>query len=173
LLVRIDAVAIKVCQVQGLARYPVCEGAIARALVAQQQVLWFGTWKGDEAQYLPDWIASDRKRFPTALDAGGKASNSLSPHGAATLEADRKAFGALMKHLREIDENDRTVILVQVENEPEIVGPARDHSPEANKLFKGPVPEEFVAALKRETRNLDAVLRPPVRRRGVHDLLHG
>jgi hypothetical protein len=74
----------------------------------------------------------------------------MSPHGAATLAADRKAFGVLLKHIKEIDEKDRTVILVQVENEPGIVGPARDHSPEANKLFNGPVPDEFVTALKRK-----------------------
>jgi len=113
-------------------------------------VLWFGTWKGDETQFLPDWITSNPARFPKALDGDGKVSNSLSPHGAATLEADRKAFAALMKHLREIDENDRTVILVQVENEPGIVGPARDHSPGANKLFNGRVPAEFVTALKKK-----------------------
>ena len=113
-------------------------------------VLWFGTWKGDETAYLPSWITSNPTRFPKALDGDGKASSSLSPHGAATLEADRKAFAALMKHIREIDENDRTVILVQVENEPGIVGPARDHSPEADKLFHGPVPAEFAAALKKQ-----------------------
>ena len=113
-------------------------------------VLWFGTWKGDEATYLPDWVTSNSKRFPKALDADGKPSNSLSPHGAATLEADRKAFGALLKRLREIDENDRTVILVQVENEPGIVGPPRDYSAEATKLFNGPVPDEFVTALKKK-----------------------
>jgi len=121
-----------------------------RAHGLRADVLWFGTWKGDETTYLPDWITSDPKRFPTALDADGKPSKSLSPHGAATLEADRKAFGALLKNIKEIDENDRTVILVQVENEPGIVGPARDHSPEANKLFNGPVPEEFVTALKKK-----------------------
>ena len=121
-----------------------------RAHGLRADVLWFGTWKGDETTYLPDWITSNPKRFPTALDADGKPSKSLSPHGAATLEADRKAFGALLKNIKEIDENDRTVILVQVENEPGIVGPARDHSPEATKLFSGPVPDEFVTALKKK-----------------------
>jgi hypothetical protein len=38
---------------------------------------------------------------------------------------------------------------VQVENEAGLLGSARDHSPEANKLFNGPVPEEFVTALKK------------------------
>ena len=113
-------------------------------------VLWFGSWKGDETTYLPDWVRSDPARFPTALFADGKASNSISPHGAATLQADRTAFAALLKHIREIDAADRTVILVQVENEPGVVGPARDHSPEANKLFNGPVPAAFVTALKKK-----------------------
>jgi len=66
------------------------------------------------------------------------------------LEADRKAFTALMKHIRAFDENDRTVILVQVENEAGILGSARDHSAEANKLFNGLVPAEFATALKKQ-----------------------
>jgi hypothetical protein len=113
-------------------------------------VLWFGTWKAGEWDYYPDWMTSNPKRFPHALDEDGKPLRSLSPLGAATLEADRKAFAALMKHIREIDESDRTVILVQVENEAGILGSARDHSPEANKLFAGPVPEAFATALKKK-----------------------
>lgn len=111
-------------------------------------VLWFGTWKGDEAQFLPDWVKADRARFPMALAADGNATKSLSPHGSATLDADRKAFKALMTNLRRIDANERTVIMVQVENEPGIVGSARDHSAEADRLFRAPVPAEFVTALK-------------------------
>ena len=121
-----------------------------RAHALRAIVLWFGTWKGGDDTFLPDWVRSNPKRFPHALDEGGKALRTLSPHGATTLEADRKAFTALMKHIREIDENDRTVILVQVENEAGILGSARDHSAEANKLFNGPVPGEFVSALKKQ-----------------------
>jgi len=112
-------------------------------------VLWFGTWKGGDDTFQPEWVRSDPARFPKALGEDGKAVRTLSPLGTATLEADRRAFAALMKHIREIDENDRTVILVQVENEAGLLGTARDHSPEANKLFNGPVPEEFVTALKK------------------------
>ena len=35
-----------------------------RAHALRAIVLWFGTWKGDEAQYLPDWITSNPARFP-------------------------------------------------------------------------------------------------------------
>jgi hypothetical protein len=113
-------------------------------------VLWFGTWKGGDVTFQPEWVRSNPARFPKALDEDGKALRTLSPHGAATLEADRKAFAALMKHIREIDENERTVILVQVENEAGLLGSARDHSPEANKLFNDTVPEQFAAALKKK-----------------------
>ena len=114
-------------------------------------VLWFGTWKGGDDTFQPEWVRSNPARFPKALDEDGKAVRTLSPLGAATLAADRKAFAALMKHIREIDENDRTVILVQVENEAGLLGTAREHSPEANALFNGPVPKEFVTALKKKS----------------------
>jgi len=120
-----------------------------RAHALRAIVLWFGTWKGGDDTFQPDWVRYNPARFPHALDEDGKALRSLSPLGARTLEADRKAFAALMKHIREIDENDRTVILVQVENEAGILGSARDHSPEANKLFNGPVPTGFATALKK------------------------
>jgi hypothetical protein len=56
----------------------------------------------------------------------------------------------MMKHLREIDEADRTVIMVQVENEPGSLGSVRDFSPESNKLFSGPAPSHLVTALKKK-----------------------
>ena len=59
-------------------------------------VLWFGTWKAGEWDYYPDWITSNPRRFPHALDEGGKALKSLSPLGAAILEADRKPVAAGM-----------------------------------------------------------------------------
>jgi hypothetical protein len=110
--------------------------------------LWFGTWKNGAMDYVPAWVKADTKRFPRVLDYGGRPIRVLSPHGQATLEADRTAFGELMKHIKEIDSNDHTVILVQVENESGILGSPRDYSPESTKLFNGPVPENLVAGLK-------------------------
>jgi uncharacterized protein DUF5597/glycosyl hydrolase family 35 len=120
-----------------------------RARGLRAVVLWFGTWKGEETQFLPDWIKADRRRFPTALDGRGRATASLSPFGQTTLAADRRAFVALMQNLRDIDQHDRTVILVQVENEPGIMGTARDHSAQAQRLFDAPIPAPLAAALKR------------------------
>jgi hypothetical protein len=113
-------------------------------------VLWFGTWKNGAMDWTPNWVKSDPKRFPRVIDSGGKPTRSLSPMSQANLDADRKAYTAMMKHLREIDEADRTVILVQVENEPGSLASVRDFSPESNKLFSGPAPSRLVTALKKK-----------------------
>jgi hypothetical protein len=113
-------------------------------------MLWFGTWKNGAMDWAPNWVKSDLTRFPRVLDSGGKPIRVLSPHSRATLEADKKAYLAMMTHLRQVDEADRTVILMQVENEPGLFGSIRDYSPEATKLFNGPVPAALVAALKKK-----------------------
>jgi hypothetical protein len=113
-------------------------------------LLWFGTWKNGAMDWSPNWVKSDPSRFPRVLDRGGRPIRVLSPHSRATLEADKKAYTTMMKHLREMDETDRTVIMMQVENEPGLLGSPRDYSPEANKLFSGAVPEKLVTALKKK-----------------------
>jgi len=111
--------------------------------------LWFGTYKNGAMDYAPNWVKADPARFPRVLDYGGRPIRVLSPHGAATLEADRTAFRALMQNLKEIDGADHTVILVQVENESGILGSVRDYAPAATRLFEGPVPAALTAALHR------------------------
>jgi beta-galactosidase GanA len=105
-------------------------------------LLWFATWKNNGPNYAPAWVKLDGQRFPRLVTADGKVLNSLSPHSAATLEADKRAFVAFMRHLREADPQ-RTAILVQVQNEPGTYGSARDFGPEAQRLFERPVPPEL------------------------------
>ncbi len=110
-------------------------------------LLWFGTWKNGSSHYMPLWMKKDPARYPRMVDANGRRVDSPSPHAAATLEADVRAFSALMRHLKTVDPV-RTVILVQVQNEPGTWGGlVRDHSPEAEKLFAGAAPGEVVQAL--------------------------
>jgi beta-galactosidase GanA len=108
-------------------------------------LLWFGTWKNTGPAYTPEWVKFDHRRFPRMLDKEGKASYCLSPFGTATLAADRRAFTALMAHIRKIDGGKRTVIMVQVENEPGTYGLARDYAPAAEAAFRQPVPEAVLA----------------------------
>ena len=121
--------------------------AEARAHEVRLILLWFATWKNNGPNYTPEWVKLDNGRFPRLVDVRGKVLNSLSPHAAATLAADRRAFVALMRHLRAVDEA-RTVILVQVQNEPGTYGSVRDFGPAAQKLFAGAVPEALRRHLK-------------------------
>ena len=78
-------------------------------------LLWFATWKNNAPHYAPAWVKLDNKRFPRVVKQDGDTMNSMSPLGKNTLEADKKAFVELMKHLQKIDK-DHTVIMMQVEN---------------------------------------------------------
>lgn len=110
-------------------------------------LLWFGSWKNGESTYAPEWVKTDITRFPRLQRRDGRPTLTLSPLGEATLEADRRAFAALMGHLRKVDEAN-TVIMVQVENEIGSHGVARDYSAAAEALFAQPPPAEVLQASK-------------------------
>jgi len=109
-------------------------------------LLWFGTWKNGNMHYVPEWVKTDTKRFPRVIRADGEPIDVLSANTPSNLEADKAAFVALMRHLKELDGTEHTVLLVQVENESGIIGSPRDFSPESNKEFAGPVPADMLAA---------------------------
>jgi beta-galactosidase GanA len=114
-------------------------------------LLWFGTWKNGSGHYMPRWMKAEPEKYPRVIGKDGRRVDSPSPHSKATLEADVRAFSALMRHLRRTDPL-HTVILVQVENEPGTWGSVRDYSPAAEALFQAPVPEELLRELgKRES----------------------
>ncbi len=123
----------------------VVEGARAHKL--HVVLLWFGTWKNGTMHYVPEWVKTDTKRFPRVIRADGEPIDVLSALSRNTMEADKNAFAALMHHLKSIDDEQHTVLLVQVENESGIVGSVRDFSPEANHEFAGPVPADMLAAV--------------------------
>lgn len=112
-------------------------------------LLWFATWKNSGPSYAPEWVKRDGKRFPRMRTADGAPHFVLSPHGTETLAADKRAFVKLMEHIRQIDPQ-HTVIMIQPENESGSIGLARDHSPEAQRLFDAAVPDRLVTALGRQ-----------------------
>jgi beta-galactosidase GanA len=89
----------------------------ARAHDMRLVLLWFGTWKNSMSTYVPAWVKRDARRFHRTLDDKGSPQEILSAHSIATREADARAFAALMRHLKQIDGETYTVIMVQVENE--------------------------------------------------------
>ncbi|WP_093559515.1 DUF5597 domain-containing protein [Pseudoduganella namucuonensis] len=111
-------------------------------------LLWFGTTKNTSPAYTPEWVKFDNARFPRMIDKDGKVGYCLSPHSEETLKADKRAFVALMGHLKKIDESHRTVIMVQVENEAGTYGNPRDFSPKAEAAFRQAVPQTVLARKK-------------------------
>ena len=122
----------------------------ARAHNLHVVLLWFGTWKNGNMHYVPAWVKADPKRFPHTIRPDGEPIDVLSPLSHNTLDADKKAFVALMRHLKEIDSDKHTVIVVQVENESGNIGSVRDNSAEANRMIAGPVPADLVAAAHKQ-----------------------
>jgi uncharacterized protein DUF5597/glycosyl hydrolase family 42 (putative beta-galactosidase) len=113
-------------------------------------MLWFGTWKNGTMDYAPAWVKADTERFPRMMDAGRRPVRVLTPLSDENLSADRRAFAQVMRHLKEVDGDQHTVILVQVENEPGSLFTDRDYSPPANEKFAAPVPAKLVEALGRK-----------------------
>lgn len=109
-------------------------------------LLWFGTWKNGSGHYMPQWMKRSPERFPRMIGSKGRPIDSPSPYAEAALEADRNAFAALMRYLKTVD-GQRTVLMVQVENEAGTWGTVRDYSPAAQKLFEEAVPDELLSAL--------------------------
>lgn len=110
-------------------------------------LLWFGTWKNGQAHYVPEWVKSDLKKYPRQITSYGKVLDVLSPNSQSNLDADKHAFAALMRHVKEIDGKQHTVLMIQVENESGGIGSVRDYSAAAQKEFSGRVPATLTAAL--------------------------
>lgn len=113
--------------------------------------LWFGSWKNSMSSYTPSWIKRDPVRFPRAISAEGIQQEILTPFSRNNLEADKKAYVELMKHIKKIDAKHQTVIMMQVENEIGMLPSARDHHPAAIKAFDSEVPQalmDYLAANK-------------------------
>ena len=112
-------------------------------------VLWFATWKNGMSTYVPAWVKKDTKRFPLVKDEKGNTLNIISTFSVKTMDADAMAFAALMRHIKEIDGKEQTVVMVQVENEIGTMGTKRDYGDMANVAFNGPVPTELMRYLEK------------------------
>ena len=122
--------------------------AQARAHHAHLVLLWFATWKNGSQHYMPEDMKRDPARYSHVVNKTGERIDSPSPFAQASLDRDTRAFTAFMQHLKTADP-ERTVLMVQVENETGTWGSQRDYSPEANKLFTSPVPDEVIKAMNK------------------------
>lgn len=136
----------------------------ARAHNLHLVLIWFGAFKNADSSYAPGWVRRDTQRFPRV-----ERDPSIKPHGIVAylgfnptvsalggevLKADAKAFAAMMRHVREID-TDRRVIMVQVENEPGVLGDSRDRSAPALRAWEQAVPPALIAYMTRHAATLN------------------
>ena len=118
-------------------------------------LIWFGSWKNGGSVYIPSWVKEDYIKYPRVKDENGISLEILSALGDASCEADARAFAKLMNHIKTIDSEQQTVIMIQVENEIGILdnlgktpgNARRDFTGKANTDFNGPVPKELIEYL--------------------------
>lgn len=120
-------------------------------------LLWFGSWKNGISPYAPSWVLRDTERFKRVITPEGDNSRTLSPLCEETKKCDAKAFTELMTYLSDNDE-ERTIIVVQVENEIGVLGQTRDFSQQANTTFTGNVPEMLISYMNENKETIEIEL---------------
>lgn len=116
--------------------------------------LWFGSWKNSMSSHAPEWVKLNQKKYPRVKDDKGKSHEILTPFSENNLQADLNAFQKLMAHIKDFDQKEQTVIMVQVENEIGMLPTARDYHPLANEAFQKEVPKEFIQYLQKNKEKL-------------------
>ena len=137
----------------------------ARAQGLRLVVIWFGAYKNARSTYAPGWVRRDTGRFVRAATNGAKPefmsypgampNPVLSPFSPQLRAAERRAFGAMLAHLKAVDP-DHTVIMLQVDNEVGLLGDSRDRSWLAQAAWGAQVPPPLMDYLVRHR----ATLRP-------------
>lgn len=116
--------------------------------------LWFGSWKNSMSSHAPAWVKLNENKYPRVKDDKGKSHEILSSFNQNNLEADLNAFTHLMQFIKDFDEKEHTIIMIQVENEIGMLPSARDYHPLANEAFKREVPKELMIYLEKNKKQL-------------------
>ncbi|MFD1602106.1 DUF5597 domain-containing protein [Flavobacterium artemisiae] len=116
--------------------------------------LWFGSWKNSMSSHTPAWVKRNQKKYPRVKDDKNKSHEILTPFSENNLQADLNAFKKLMAHIKDFDQKEQTVIMIQVENEIGMLPTARDYHSLANEAFQKPVPNELIKYLEKNKEKL-------------------
>ena len=131
---------------EGKFDFALVQGAIdrARARNLRLVLLWFGSWKNSMSCYAPGWVKRDTGRFERVKQSSGDTLEIISPESTSANQADARAFSRLMQWIREYDSMQRTVVMVQVENEIGLIPEPRDHSDKSEQAYRREVPEKLL-----------------------------
>jgi beta-galactosidase GanA len=149
---------------EGKFDFALVDGTIIGARKAELKLvlIWFGSWKNGGSVYIPSWLKRNYTKYPRAKDENGKPLEIISTFSEASMQADAHAFAALMRHVKQIDGKEQTVIMIQVENEmglldnmsPSPGNARRDFSVEANTAYNGNVPKQLMDYLQQHKNEL-------------------
>jgi len=141
---------------EGRYDYALVDDLLAGARQQNLKVIfvWFGSWKNGMSSFAPAWVKADQNRFPRAQLGSGRSIEVLSTLSQENLKADSSAYKAFMHHLRDVDSEKHTVIMIQIENEVGVLGDSRDRSAAANEAFAKPAPKELMDYLQIHKTNL-------------------
>lgn len=129
---------------QGQYDFSLIDGLLAQARQAQKRLilLWFGLWKNGQSFYIPQWMKRNPEKYWPVINQNGQKMQTISPLCEPAVKADAKAFNQLLAHLEVVDEQ-RTVIMVQVENELGLLGSDRDYGKLAQEKFAQTIPADL------------------------------
>jgi Beta-galactosidase len=113
---------------------------------------WFGHYASRDGTiygnltgelYAPTYVVNDEQTYPRAVDGDGVIHhNAASYDYEPIIDREIAAFRAFMQHVKQVDAQTHTVLMIQIENEIAAFGVDRknpkmwrDHSPAANKRF--------------------------------------
>ncbi len=116
--------------------------------------LWFGSWKNSMSSHAPTWVKLNQEKYPRVKDNTGRSQEILSSFSENVLQADKNAFENLMRFIKDFDEKEHTIIMIQVENEIGMLPSARDYQSLAEDVFKKEVPAELVSYLQQNKEKL-------------------
>lgn len=111
--------------------------------------LWFGSWKNSMSSHAPAWVKLDTKKYPRAKNETGENQEILTPFSENNLKADLNAYQQLLRHIKEVDSKEQTVIMIQTENEIGMLPSARDYDPLATEKFNQQVPKDLMNYLSK------------------------
>lgn len=121
--------------------------------------LWFGAWKNSMSCYAPLWVKRDFHRFPRACGKSGRPQEIVTAFSENLFRADSTVFTRLIRHIRDIDSKEQTVVMMQVENEIGMLESARDHCPLAESVWRKPVPKDFLEIYEKANKGLTTTAR--------------
>jgi len=155
---------------EGRFDFSLLDGLLTQARAHEMKVIfiWFGAFKNTRSTYAPAWVKTDTTRFPRAQEQPGQLYGEITVVCEEACRCDARAFAAVMRHLKTVDAEQRTVVMMQVENEVGLLSDGIDYSPLAQAAFAGPAPGELLQYLASHETELHPRVRDPWLAHGRH-----